>query len=581
MGWKSNARCSRLSLLIRRWWRLGLLACCGLLCVLGVTWWFQRPSPLLDPLPQDPSIQVYFNQSQSHRYTEPYREQERLGDNLEQVVINGIRSAQSSVDVAVQELRLPGIAMALREQHQAGVRVRVILEHDYTRPWSHFTAAEVAAMDGRDRNKYLDFVRFADRNHDDHLSPKEIDRADGLHILQQSTIPWIDDTADGSKGSGLMHHKFVVIDGRIVIAGSVNFTLSGTHGDFAVPDSLGNANSLVKIESAPLAKLFTQEFNWMWGDGPDGKPDSLFGLQKPYRPPQQIILPGTTLEVQFSPTSPSRPWSESVNGLIGKTLANASQSIDLALFVFSGQNLSNVLETQHQRGIQIRVLIDPGFAYRSYSEAFDLMGTALAANGCRYEDGNRPWQTPIATVGVPNLASGDLLHHKFGAIDNTIVVVGSQNWSEAANHRNDETLLIIHNPTVAAHYGREFERLYAQATLGIPPKVVTKIEQQICSQPWAEGEMEPIFQESDSGEGDSATSSAADATDMGQRDAEVVNLNTATEAELTSLPGIGPALAERIVAAREIAPFNSLDDLDAVKGIGPSKLEQLRDRVTW
>ena len=52
-----------------------------------------------------------------------------------------------------------------------------------------------------------------------------------------------------------------------------------------------------------------------------------------------------------------------------------------------------------------------------------------------------------------------------------------------------------------------------------------------------------------------------------------VEVNRATVEELASVPGIGPALAERIVAAR---PFTSLDDLTRVSGIGPASLEKIR-----
>lgn len=55
-----------------------------------------------------------------------------------------------------------------------------------------------------------------------------------------------------------------------------------------------------------------------------------------------------------------------------------------------------------------------------------------------------------------------------------------------------------------------------------------------------------------------------------------VNLNKATPAQLDKLPGIGPALAGRIVAERAKAPFTSIDDLRRVKGIGAKKLEKLR-----
>jgi competence protein ComEA len=57
----------------------------------------------------------------------------------------------------------------------------------------------------------------------------------------------------------------------------------------------------------------------------------------------------------------------------------------------------------------------------------------------------------------------------------------------------------------------------------------------------------------------------------------VVNVNTATSEQLQLLPGVGPALAERIVAFREAnGPFRAADELEAVKGIGEKALERLR-----
>lgn len=63
--------------------------------------------------------------------------------------------------------------------------------------------------------------------------------------------------------------------------------------------------------------------------------------------------------------------------------------------------------------------------------------------------------------------------------------------------------------------------------------------------------------------------------------AQRVDLNSAGSEELQSLPGVGPALAARIVAFRqENGPFRTVDDLLAVKGIGPKMLEKLRDKLT-
>jgi competence protein ComEA len=57
----------------------------------------------------------------------------------------------------------------------------------------------------------------------------------------------------------------------------------------------------------------------------------------------------------------------------------------------------------------------------------------------------------------------------------------------------------------------------------------------------------------------------------------IVDPNTASPEVLSALPKLGPALVGRLVAAREEAPFRSLDDLDArVRGIGPATLAALR-----
>lgn len=463
--------------------RVGVPAVTVAALVGGAMLWRQSPeaatlAPLVEPLPQDPYVQVYFNQSEANVYTEPYRGKTRFGDDLEQVIVDTINQAETSVDIAIQELRLPRVAQALRDKHRAGVRVRVVIEHDYSRAWSDVTEADLAELTDRDRNKYEEFVLLADQNQDGQVSEQESSEFDALRILRNANVPLIDDTADGSKGSDLMHHKIVIVDGKTVLTGSTNFTTSGTHGDPDSVASVGNANSIVVINSAEAAQIFTQEFEYLWGDGPDGESDSLFGLQKPFRPARRVTLPnGTTVDVQFSPTSSSRDWRDSVNGLIARSLRSGQEQIDLALFVFSDQGIADELETLSRQGVEVRALIDPGFAYRDYSEALDLMGTSMPNGRCKYEEGNRPWMVPISTVGVPIMPPGDVLHHKFAVVDGKTVMVGSQNFSDAANQANDENLVVINSPTVAAHYQREFERLYRTAKLGITDELRARIEE--------------------------------------------------------------------------------------------------------
>jgi competence protein ComEA len=57
----------------------------------------------------------------------------------------------------------------------------------------------------------------------------------------------------------------------------------------------------------------------------------------------------------------------------------------------------------------------------------------------------------------------------------------------------------------------------------------------------------------------------------------LININTATAAELEALPGIGPVIARRIIVGRR---YRSVDDLDRVKGIGKTRLREMRPLVT-
>jgi DNA uptake protein ComE-like DNA-binding protein len=128
------------------------------------------------------------------------------------------------------------------------------------------------------------------------------------------------------------------------------------------------------------------------------------------------------------------------------------------------------------------------------------------------------------------------MHHKVIMIDARTVATGSFNFSQNAARSNNENVLIIRdNPTIAARFMEEFQRL---TTAPGPSQAAPE-----ARQPPPSG---------------------------------VLNINTATPQQLETLPGIGPTLAQRIIAGR---PYGRLQDLQRVRGLGPRKIEALQGQV--
>ena len=421
------------------------------------------PSPPELPLPA--GIRLAFNHRAEHRYRSPISGQWRQGDDLEALLLEAIEASRQEILVAVQELSLPDVAAALVERQRHGVRVRVVLENTYSTPWSQENPASLPPHQ-RHRVEQL----------------RALGLGDAVLMLRQGGVPMLDDTADGSAGSGLMHHKFMVVDQRVVVTGSANFSPSCIHGDPDDPSSRGNVNHLLRFESPALARLFTTEFGRMWGDGPGGKPDSHFGIAKQEGKAQRVLVAQTPVEVLFAP----HRRSDANQGLLwlDSQLARVRRRLDLALFVFSAQNLTDRLSALHAKGVQLRLLADPGFANRSFSEVLDLLAITLPDHRCRIEAGNRPWSSPLEGVGIPQLAGGDKLHHKIAVLDGRWVISGSFNWSPSAAFVNDETLLLIDSKPLARHFEHEIDRLWRGADLGVNRRLQRKRlkQRQRCGQ---------------------------------------------------------------------------------------------------
>lgn len=414
-------------------------------------------------------FQPYFNyRNTSLPYRDPYRNVLLKGDSFEDLLIEAVKKANHSVEIAVQEYRLPRLAKVLASLSKK-ISVRLVLENTYKDSWYELsqkfpTGEQKTQLTDYQKEKLAEGITFLDRNGDTLISTTEAEEWDGLHILKKSRASILFDDSNGGKGSGLMHHKFVIIDNRELWVTSANFTLSDFYGDYGKLETHGNANSMIRVKNSQMISEFSKEFKELWL--------KKFKLQKKFR--GRIAIKSSTGNgsqnlgfIQFSPTSKKQPYSDSTNGLIFDVLEKAKTSVKMALFVFSEARLAKAISKLNSDSIFL--LIDPGFAYRDYSVMYNLLGVSYPRENCATPDPGTVRISSIAPNGrTPSLARGDKFHHKFAVLDSESVIMGSHNWSESANRQNDESILWIKDKALAKEYEDQFDYWFKGARSNIP-----------------------------------------------------------------------------------------------------------------
>jgi phosphatidylserine/phosphatidylglycerophosphate/cardiolipin synthase-like enzyme len=128
--------------------------------------------------------------------------------------------------------------------------------------------------------------------------------------------------------------------------------------------------------------------------------------------------------------------------LIASLVGRANRSVHVAVYIFTNPSLADALVAAHRRGVNVIVVVERGNANATGSQ----VGYLRANNITVVLDGN-PY----------------LMHHKFAVIDEEIVIVGSYNWTLAAEERNDESVVIIRDRELAQLFEQEFRRILLEA----------------------------------------------------------------------------------------------------------------------
>ena len=244
---------------------------------------------------------------------------------------------------------------------------------------------------------------------------------DEVQSLIDAGIPVIADRREST-----MHNKFVVIDQFEVWTGSMNFTVSETYR---------NNNTLLRIRSSQLAQNYTTEFEEMFLD------DHFGSGSPPNTPNPQLTIDGVTLQSCFSP-------DDRCIDLLTAAISAARQRIVFMAYSFTSDDLADALIDRRAHGVDIQGVMESSQVASNIGTDFEQ----LLSSGIDIRLDSNPAQ----------------MHEKVIVIDGNTVAVGSFNFTYSAATRNDENLLLIHDPAAAALYLEEFERLFAVSRLSPP-----------------------------------------------------------------------------------------------------------------
>ena len=254
-------------------------------------------------------------------------------------------------------------------------------------------------------NRGVEVQIVADDDQAQNTQSGEVRGASLISYLRDSGIPVVED-----EDPDFMHNKFFVIDREVVWTGSTNPTENGVYR---------NDNDVVVVRSRGIAENYIDEFNEMFCDHTFG------GGAETGNP--TVIVGGVEVSSYFSP-------DDGVESIICSELRGATSSVYFMTFCFTSRPIAGELIDLHEQEVEIK-------------------GIYETRNINRYSTYSSLLENNISVILDKNPAT---MHNKLFIIDNCTVITGSFNPSKHANLDNDENILIIRDPEIAAMYAEYF-----------------------------------------------------------------------------------------------------------------------------
>ena len=243
-----------------------------------------------------------------------------------------------------------------------------------------------------------------------------------LDVFSKARIPVV----NGGRSNGLMHDKLIIVDGKLLFMGSWNMSYN---------DTFRNNNNLLQITAPALIANYQAKFDELFKDKQFGTHAKVGALTA------SATIDGVQVENYFSPV-------DEVMQKLVQYVGGAKKSIHFMAFTYTDAGLSAAMIARAKAGVDVQGVIEN----RGASEGA---------------------MVPLACAKLPVKVDGNkyTMHHKVIIIDGQYVITGSFNFTKSADTANDDNVLVIHSPAVAALYEQEYARVYGAGKAPDPASV--------------------------------------------------------------------------------------------------------------